>query len=67
MYGQARSSFRLCGLDISVPGRDEADEECTVAAFTEYEDGRWSLLMTSTDEACDTWLEGTLQRGAGVA
>jgi hypothetical protein len=29
------------------------------AAFTEHGDGRWSLLMTSTDEACDTWLEGS--------
>jgi hypothetical protein len=37
------------------------------AAFTEYDDGRWSLLMTSTDETCDTWLEGTLLSGVGVA
>jgi hypothetical protein len=28
------------------------------AAFTEHQDRHWSLLMTSTDEACDTWLEG---------
>jgi hypothetical protein len=29
------------------------------AAFTERHDRRWSLLMTSTDESCDTWLEGS--------
>jgi hypothetical protein len=30
----------------------------SIAALTEYQDRRWSLLMTSADESCDSWLEG---------